>query len=146
MWHFHWCRFLKNSINHSDFLTRRKSTREWLPFGFQFLKSCILKISKDENAILPLKLNISAGHTEWWENQRGRFFPLRQPSDSHTRIQSARILSNTHAHMFLDRNIHTLVDRAAHWGGLCFLSVGWRDEVMINIGAVLKCKSVLQHT
>ena len=35
---FLWCCFLKNNINHSDFLSRRKSACEWLPFGFPCLK------------------------------------------------------------------------------------------------------------
>lgn len=139
---FLWCCFLKNNINHSDFLSRRKSACEWLPFGFPCLKKKNLhgQKKKKKNAILPLKLNISAGHTEWWVNQREGFFPSHHPTRTHTRANT-----NTNTHMLRDRNIHTLVDRAVHWGGLCFLSVGGRDEVMINMGDVWKCKSVLQH-
>ena len=143
---FLWCRFLKNNINHSDFLTRRKTACEWLPFGFGGLKSCVSKTSEDKkNAIMPLKLNISAGHSEWWVNQRAGFPLAHTHTHTHTDIQSARTHTNRDTHMLLDRNIHTLVDRAVHWGGLCFLSVGGRDEVMINMGDVWKCKSMLQH-
>lgn len=78
--------------------------------------------------------------TQWVVSEsKGRFFPHTDPptyTHTHTRI---------HTNTLLDRNIHTLVDRAVHWGGLCFLSVGGRDEVMINMGDVWKCKSVLQH-
>lgn len=112
------------------------------------LRSCISKnLRGQKNAIMPLKLNISAGHSEWWVNQRAGFSlaPTHPPTHTHTHIQSARIHTNTDTHMLLDRNVHTLVDRAVHWGGLCFLSVGGRDEVMINMGDVWKCKSVLQH-
>lgn len=109
-----------------------------LAFPASKKKTSTDKKKKKKNAILPLKLNISAGHTEWWVNQREGFFPSHHPTRTHTR-------ANTNTHMLRDRNIHTLVDRAVHWGGLCFLSVGGRDEVMINMGDVWKCKSVLQH-
>lgn len=101
---------------------------------------------KKKMAIMPLKLHISAGYCECWVNQRAGFFPSHQPTHTLTHSKCSHGLhTNTHMHMLLDRNIHTLVDRAVHWGGLCFLSVGGRDEVMINMGDVWKCKSVLQH-
>lgn len=143
----------ENNISHSDFLewSKKKCSYEWLPFGFPSLKSCILENltgpkKRKKNAIMPLKLNISAGHSEWWVNQRAGFSLSPNHPPTHARTHSGcRIYTNTRTRMLLDRNVHTLVDRAVHWGGLCFLSVRGRDEVMINMGDVWKCKSVLQH-
>lgn len=120
----------------------------WLPQPekLYFRKPHWTQKKEKKNAIMPLKLNISAGHSEWWVNQRAGFSLSPNHPPTHARTHSGcHIYTNTRTRMLLDRNVHTLVDRAVHWGGLCFLSVRGRDEVMINMGDVWKCKSVLQH-
>lgn len=105
-----WC-FLKNNINHPLFLSRRKSTCEWLPFGFLGLKSCISKNlcgQKKKNVIMPVKLNISAGHSEWWVNQREGF----PPTPTHPHAHTFKVLAYTHApglkHTHISRQGSTL--------------------------------------
>lgn len=116
---FLWCCFLKNNINHSDFLSRRKRACEWLPFGFPCLKKKNLhgQKKKKKNAILPLKLNISAGHTEWWVNQREGFFPSHHPTRTHTREYE-------YAHA--PRQKHTHISRQGSTLRWFMLLVSWR--------------------
>lgn len=87
-----WC-FLKNNINHPLFLSRRKSTCEWLPFGFLGLKSCI---SKNLCGQKKKKCNHASKTqyfcwTQWVVSEsKGRFSPYTNPP-TRAHIQSARI-------------------------------------------------------
>lgn len=77
-----WC-FLKNNINHPLSSQEEKVhvIDSHLAFsGWKVVFQTSLWTKK--NAILPLKLNISAGHSEWWVNQR-EGFPLT-PTHPHT--------------------------------------------------------------
>lgn len=112
------------------------ATPIWLPLPWKVVHQ---NFSEWKNTIKPLKLNISAGHVEWWVNQTGRFYRHATPLNSHTHKWGKYTKTSCR------RVTYTLNDRAVHWGSLCFLSVGGRDEVMINMGYVCKCKSVPQH-
>lgn len=149
---FLWRCFLKNNINHPLFLWRRrrrrkKSTCEWLPLGslgtekLYFKKKKISADKKKSN--LATKTQYFCW-TQWVVSEsKARFSPNTNPptcTHTHTHIKSARI------HMRSETETCTHQSTGpVHWGGLCFLSVGGRDEVMINMGDVWKCKSVLQH-
>lgn len=132
-----WC-FLKNNINHP-----LSSQEEKVHVIDSHLAFSGWKVGF-QTSLWTKKCNLATKTqyfcwTQWVVSEsKGRFSPYTNPP-THAHIQSARI------HMLLNWNILTSVDRAVHWGGLCFLSVGGRDEVMINMGDVWKCKSVLQH-